>query len=55
MVEDHPEFEWKLGGVQTFLRKIDGTSDIELQEGYGRPKTVRMKENIEVVQEMIPS
>ena len=55
MVEDHPEFEWKLGGVQTFLRKIDGTSDIEPQEGYGRPKTVYTEKNIEAVQEMIPS
>ena len=54
MVEDHPEFEWKLGGVQTFLRKIDETSDIEPQEGYGRPKTVCTEENIEAVQEIIP-
>ena len=54
MVEDHPEFEWKLGGVQTFLRKIDETSDIVPQEGYGRPKTVRTEEIIETVQEMIP-
>ena len=55
IVKDHPEFEWKLGGVQTFLRKIDETSVIETQEGYGRPKTVRTEENIEAVQEMIPS
>ena len=54
IVKDHPEFEWKLGGVQSFLWKIDETSDIEPQEGYGRPKTVRTEENNEAVQEIIP-
>ena len=54
IVKDHPEFEWKLFGVQTLLRKIDETSDIEPQEGYGWPKTVRTEENNEAVQEIIP-
>ena len=43
IVKDHPEFEWKLGGVQAFLRKIDETSVIEPQEGYGRPNILEYK------------
>ena len=52
-MKEHPEYEWKLGGVQTLLRQIDKTGDIERKEGSGRPKTARTEENIEAVHEMV--
>ena len=42
--------------METFwCSNIDETGDIEPQEGYGCPKTVGTEENIEAVQEIIPS
>ena len=37
------------------LRKIDGTVSYERKKGSGRPKSVRVKENIEAVQYRILS
>ena len=55
IISDHPEYDWKLGGVQTLLKKIDETGDIERKEGSGRPKSIRNEENIEAVQELVLS
>ena len=55
IVKDHPEFGWKLWGVQTLLEKIDKTGSIERKEGSGRPKTARTDENIEAVNELVLS
>ena len=54
-MKEHPEYKWKLGRVQTLLRQIDKTGDIERKEGSGRPKTARTEENIEAVHEMVLS
>ena len=33
-VADHPEYECKINGVKTLLKKIDETSDIAQKEGF---------------------
>ena len=38
IISDHPEYDSILGGVQTLLKKIDETDDIERKEGSGHPK-----------------
>ena len=51
IVNDHPEYEWNVNGVNKLLKKIDETGDVARKENSGRPKSVRTEENIEPLKE----
>ena len=55
IVKDHPEREWKLGGVKDLLARIDATGSIERAEGSGRPRSVRDEQTLETIEELILS
>lgn len=53
---DHPpEYEWNINGMKKLLKKIVEAGDVARKEGFGRPKSVRTAENIELVEEIILS
>ena len=41
IVNDHPEYEWKVHSVKKILKKIDETSDVARKGGSRQPKSVR--------------
>lgn len=49
LLSEFPDKGWTLGGLKTFLEKIDATGSVERREGSGRPRTVRTEENAEFV------
>ena len=55
IVNDHPEYEWNVNGVNKLLKKIDETDDVARKEDSGRPKSIRTEENIEPLKEIILS
>ena len=46
---------WAVSSVRDLLRKTDTTNSISRKAGSGRPRTVRMEQNIERVAELICS
>ena len=55
IVTDHPEFDWNVNTIKKLLKKIDETGSVDRKEGSGRPRSVRVDENIKQVGEMISS
>ena len=55
IIADHPEKDWKVSVLNDLLRKIETTGEIDRKPGSGRPKSARMDENVELVEELICS
>ena len=55
IVDDHPEFNWNVNTVKSFLKNVDETDSAERKLGSGRPRSVRTDDNIEEVEDMILS
>ncbi len=55
LLTEFPNKGWTFVGLKDLLKKIDETGSIERREGSGRPKSVRVTENIENVQHHILS
>ena len=55
IVNDHPEYKWKVNGVKKLLKNIDETSDVALKEGSRRTKSEHTEENVKLVKEIILS
>ena len=55
IINDHPEYEWKVNDVKKLLKKNDETGYVARKEVYGRTKSLRTKKKIKLVQEMILS
>jgi len=54
-IKEFPEKNWKLGGLNALLRKIDSTGSAKRKTGSGRPRTARRNENMERVEELVLS
>ena len=52
IVNDHPEYAWKVNDVKKLLKKNEEIGDVARKEVYGRPKS-RHTKNIKLVEEMI--
>ena len=55
LLRTFPSKPWILGGLNTLLAKIDSTRSIDRKKGSGRPRSVRIPENIALVAEMSES
>ena len=55
IIKDHFEKNSGLRNVGYLLKNIDETGDVNRQEGSGRPKSSRTKNNINAVKELISS
>ena len=55
ILKEFPQKNWTKGGLDKLLRKLKETGNLERQEGSGRPKTVRIEENILEVEDRILS
>ena len=55
LLRTFPRRPWTLGGLNTLLAKIDSTRSIDRKKGSGRPRSVRIPENIALVAEMSES
>jgi len=49
LLSEFPDKGWTLGGLDTFIKKLDETGSAERQKGSGRPRSVRTEENIDIV------
>ena len=52
IVNEYPEYEWNINGMQKLLKKIDETDRVARKDVYGQPKPVRTEENIKIVEEI---
>ena len=55
LLNEFPDKGWKLGTVDKLLKKIRKTGTIDRQPGSGRPRSVRINENIENVENFVLS
>ena len=55
IVNDHPEYDWNVNTIKKLLQKIDESGSVHRKEGSGRPRSVRIDDNIEQVGDMICS
>ena len=55
LLVEFPEKNWKAGGLDKLIRKIDVTGSVGRLRGSGRPKSARTEENIEIVEELVQS
>ena len=55
LLAEFPEKNWKAGGLDKLIRKIDVTGSVGRLRGSGRPKSARTEENIEIVEELVQS
>ena len=55
LLSEFPHKNWKAGGLDKLLKKIDETGTVERTKGSGRPVSARIQENIEMVEELILS
>jgi len=52
---EFPDKGWKLGSIDTLLKNIWRTGMIDRQPGSGRPRSARVNENIENVEDLVLS
>ena len=52
LLRSFPGKGWTEGGLKYFIAKIDATGTIERKKGSGRPRSVRVPENIAIVSEL---
>ena len=55
LLAEFPEKNWKAGGLDKLIQKIDVTGSVGRLRGSGRPKSARTEENIEIVEELVQS
>jgi len=55
LLREFPDKCWKLGSIDALLKKIRKTGTIDRQPGSGRPRSVRINENIENVEDLVLS
>ena len=55
LLNEFPDKSWKLGTVDKLLKKICKTGTIDRQPGSGRPRSVRINENIKNVENFVLS
>ena len=55
LLYEFPDKNWTKGGLDHLLAKIDATGSANRLAGSGRPRSVRIPENIEVVHELAAS
>jgi transposase len=55
LLSEFPDKGWKRGSIDSLLIKIRKTGSIDRQPGSGRPRSVRINENIEKVNELVLS
>jgi inhibitor of nuclear factor kappa-B kinase subunit alpha len=55
LMKEFPNKGWKLGGVDSLLKKIRTTGSVDRQSGSGRPRSVRTDENVEMVESLVLS
>jgi len=44
---------WTKGGLDTLLKKLEGTGSTEQKRGSGRPKMARTEDNVSAVKELV--
>ena len=54
-LKEFPNKNWKVGGLNKLIRKIDSFGTINHLPGAGRPRSVRNVENIAAVEELVLS
>ena len=54
-LKEFPDKNWKVGGLNKLIRKIDSFGTINHLPGAGRPRSVRNVENIAAVAELVLS
>ena len=54
-LKEFPNKNWKLGGLNALIRKIDAFGTIHRLPCAGRPRSVRNVENIAAVEELVLS
>ena len=55
IMREFPDKNWKSSTLKDLLRKIDKTGGVQRYPGSGRPKTVRVPDNISMVEDLILS
>ena len=55
LLNEFPDKGWKLGCIDYLLKKIRKTGTVNRQPGSGRPCSSRTDENIETVDDLVPS
>ena len=53
LLSEFPDKGWKLGSIDTLWKKIRVTGTIDRQPGSGRPRSARVNENIENVEDLM--
>jgi len=55
LLSEFPDEDWKLGSIDTLLKKIRRTVTSDGQPGSGRPRSVHVNENTENVEDQCPA
>ena len=55
LIKEFPCKNWKSSTLKDLLRKIDKTGDVKRYPGSGRPRSIRVEENISTVGDLILS
>jgi transposase len=55
LLSEFPDKGWKRGSTDSLVKKIRKTGTIDRQPGSGRPRSVRIDENIEKVEDLVLS
>jgi hypothetical protein len=55
LIAEFPEKNRSRGGLDYLISKIKATGSTYRIEGSGRPKTARTDENVQTVEELVPS
>jgi len=55
LIKEFPDKGWGLRGLNKLLRKLRDTGMTVRRSGSGRPRTARIDDNIDAVNELVPS